>query len=65
MKMNQKELNRILFYAVILNDLEVIKKVIADGADVNAKDGQGDTPLRYAEKAGNLETVDLLKQQGG
>ena len=34
------------------------------GADVNAKDGLGWTPLYYAEERGRTELVELLKQHG-
>jgi len=49
--------------------------LIAKGADVNAKDNDGETPLDYAEfvyswqqpevKAAKKETANLLRKHGG
>ena len=41
-----------------------IKKLLAEGADVNYKDIDGKTPLFYAKKQGNQEVVDLLIKKG-
>jgi ankyrin repeat protein len=41
-----------------------VKALLAAGADLNAKDGAGDTPLAAALKAGHPEVVALLKQAG-
>jgi ankyrin repeat protein len=35
------------------------------GADVNAKDREGETPLRKAIKAGYKEVSELLRSHGG
>ena len=40
---------------------EVVELLIAKGADVNAKDVDGKTPLNSAEG----ETADLLRKHGG
>ena len=40
---------------------ETVELLIAKGADVNAKDEDGDTPLVYAEG----EIADLLRKHGG
>jgi ankyrin repeat protein len=37
---------------------------IAHGADINAKDSRGQTPLQYAKKKGHTEIVKLLKKHG-
>ena len=39
-----------------------VRLLIAKGADVNAKDDVGDTPVDWAD---NKETADLLRKQGG
>ena len=41
---------------------EVIELLIAKGADVNAKDDDGATPLDMAD---DKETADLLRKHGG
>ena len=42
-------------------NIEAVKQFLADGADVNAKDEDGKTPLDYAEG----ETAVLLRKHGG
>ena len=39
-----------------------VRLLIAKGADVNAKDDVGDTPVDWAD---NKETADLLRKDGG
>ena len=45
--------------------LEVARILIAKGADVNAKDGDGKTTLDAAILANKPETADLLRKHGG
>ncbi|MDP6307252.1 MAG: ankyrin repeat domain-containing protein, partial [Verrucomicrobiota bacterium] len=42
---------------------EIVELLIANGADVNAKDGDGFTPLDLATN--NKEIADLLRKHGG
>ena len=42
---------------------EIVELLIATGADVNAKNVDGQTPLDHAERHG--ETSDLLRKHGG
>ena len=42
-------------------DIEAVMQAIADGADVNAKNVDGDTPLDSADG----EIADLLRKHGG
>ena len=46
-------------------NIEVAKQAIADGADVNAKDDNGETPLNWAIFNDETETADLLRKHGG
>lgn len=42
----------------------VTELLIEKGADVNAKDGDGRTPLSYAQEQGHAEIVELLRKHG-
>ncbi|KAM3069673.1 hypothetical protein ACMFMG_010391 [Clarireedia jacksonii] len=42
----------------------MVKKLIDHGADVNAKDTTGRTPLYYASRNGKLNVVELLLERG-
>ncbi len=44
---------------------EVVELFIANGADVNATDDGGKTPLDWAFGYLKLETIDLLRKHGG
>ena len=46
-------------------NIEAAKQAIADGADVNAKDDNGETPLNWAIFNDETETADLLRKHGG
>ena len=43
---------------------EVAELLIAEGADVNAKEGDGWTPLHFAAEGGHNETAELLIAAG-
>ncbi|RTZ70399.1 MAG: hypothetical protein DSZ35_00560, partial [Verrucomicrobia bacterium] len=53
-----------LTQATIDGNIEAAKQAIAAGADVNAKDGGGWTPLHHAVEAGHKEFADLLIASG-
>ena len=61
--------NELLHQAVIDRNIEAVKQHIAAGADVNAKNEDGKTPLDRATGllvlGRNAETVDLLRKHGG
>jgi ankyrin repeat protein len=50
-----------LYFAAFHDYKEIAELLIATGADVNAKDDDGTTPLDMADG----ETVDLLRKHGG
>ena len=47
------------------NCKEMAELLIAAGADVNAKDVEGQTPLDWAEEEKHKEIADLLRKHGG
>ena len=59
----QKLLNTFLVMAATLNRREVVKFLIAEGANVNSK-VSGATPLRVAEKQGFQDLAAFLRSCG-
>ena len=51
-----------LHYAAVTKRLEAVELLIANGADVNAKNDDGETSLDLAIKT---ETINLLRKHGG
>ncbi|MBZ8182743.1 ankyrin repeat domain-containing protein [Oscillatoria salina] len=47
-----------------VNCRRIVQKILQHGADVNAKDNDGNTALSIAKKAGNTEIIQLLKEAG-
>ncbi|MDP6679982.1 MAG: ankyrin repeat domain-containing protein, partial [Verrucomicrobiota bacterium] len=43
---------------------EIVELLILNGADVNAMNNDGDTPLDFAIKFKNTETTELLRKHG-
>ena len=54
-----------LIEAIQEGDIEAVKQAIADGADVNAKDDKGRTPLDRAITLLQFEIADLIRKHGG
>lgn len=51
-----------LFRAAKRNHVDVLKELIANKADVNLSDENGESPLYFASKRGHLEVVRILLQ---
>lgn len=54
-----------LHYAARLGYLKVVELLIAKGANVNARNLDGNTPLYEAVECGHKEIVELLRKHGG
>lgn len=50
--------------AAFSGDIEKIKSLLANGAGVNGKSWDGDTPLANAVREGHTEVVELLLTKG-
>jgi ankyrin repeat protein len=47
------------------NQKEITALLIVKGADINAKDSNGKTPLNYVEEEKNTDLATLLRKHGG
>ena len=54
-----------LSVAAAFGHKEIVELLIANGADLEAKDQWGVTPLTNATNNGHTEIVDLLRKHGG
>jgi ankyrin repeat protein len=53
-----------IFKAVVSGDVENIRRILAAGADIDTRDGEGGTPLMAAAHTGNLPMVLALIELG-
>ena len=63
-RLNEARKDRELLEAAKLGDLALVKKILAKGGNVNAKDERGGTPLMRAADASQLEMTKLLIEKG-
>lgn len=54
----------ILSYAVCSSNIDLVKFLITNGANINQLDANGTTPLHYASRMGSAEIVKLLCSKG-
>ena len=54
-----------MHFAAAVGQNEIAELLIAEGANVNAKDDDGDTPLDQAILDKQTEIADLLRKHGG
>jgi len=59
-----KNINEKLLEAVKSNEIEEVRKLIEEGADVNVVDGWGDTALHKASRFGRSDVVKMLIEAG-
>ncbi len=62
---NQSRRTALHFVAAYLDDASLAEATIARGADVNARDAQGHTPLWYANEKKNGRVAEVLRSHGG
>ena len=60
----ESEVDRTLIVAAARGDIEAVKQHLATGADVNAKNEVGGTPLHFAALEGRKEIAELLITKG-
>ena len=60
----QEKLTAELFLAAKAGDTNAVVKLLAQGAEINAEDGYGNSALYYTISSGNLETALTLIDSG-
>ena len=58
------EMDFALHDAVEDGDVEAVRQLVEEGADVEAQDADGDRPLHLAAQDGHLEVVRVLVEAG-
>ncbi len=62
--LERKDLDKPLHSCAKFGKVDMIRKLLDDGADINARAKKCTTPVMKAAKAGHLEVLDLLKERG-
>ena len=60
----KSKINKDLFYSVLADDVNKVRNLLSDGADVNARNEQEWTSLMVAASEGYTHIVDVLLNQG-
>ncbi|HAZ43739.1 MAG TPA: hypothetical protein DDW76_10425 [Cyanobacteria bacterium UBA11369] len=63
-RMQSEAVSDKLLLAIARGSIEDVKKLINQGANVNERDNNGNSPLDIAKYKGHTEIVELLKQAG-
>jgi len=53
------------YLAFYIDDRKLAESMIKRGADINASDKNGETPLTFATRAGNNQVAKFLRERGG
>lgn len=56
--------NSALYFASFSGNLDTVKFLVKNGADVNLKNSFNDTPVKIAMKRGHYKVVDFLVSNG-
>jgi hypothetical protein len=62
--LRSENINDKLLLAIAKNNIDDVKKLINQGANIQERDKQGNSPLDIANYKGHTEIVELLKQAG-
>jgi ankyrin repeat protein len=57
--------NEEIIAAVKSDNSQEVTRLLAAGADINARDNNGETPLTFATKARNNQVAKVLRERGG
>jgi hypothetical protein len=61
---NQEEKDKYLFDAIDIDDADKVEDALNNGANVNALNNDGDTPLIRAINSGEYDVIELLLENG-
>ncbi|MBE6463625.1 MAG: ankyrin repeat domain-containing protein [Alphaproteobacteria bacterium] len=64
MENSWKKVDKALIEATIEGNIEEVRSLLENGADVNTQDDKGWTPLMFAAKSQDVEMAKLLMENG-
>ncbi|MEW5857539.1 MAG: ankyrin repeat domain-containing protein [Cyanobacteriota bacterium] len=62
--LQSEKINDKLLLAIARNNIDDVKKLINQGANIQERDKQGNSPLDIANYKGHIKIIELLKQAG-